>query len=323
MDQFVVHRSGPLRGSVRAGGSQELGAQVDGGLPAGRRAPRACPGCRTSSTSRSWPTCCGPSVAGSRGPSPVTTADREISSSTSRPSSSPRRPTSWWRRCARRWSSSGRCWPARAGPGCRCPVATTSATGRSTSISRVVRPGGVLRDGPRLCRRRRARRRCRWPVGGQPGGVRVPEPHGHRQRPHGGGVGQGHHGPRERRPRARGGRSGRVPHRHGGTDHGGGNVADRGGRGRRAPPDHPPGHPRPGGGGHVLRRRRPGRGGRRGGRRPGQPHGHALAEVGRDGGAHLPDARGVAGAERRGGCAVSTSRRCRTRGWPPTTSRSW
>jgi UDP-N-acetylglucosamine 1-carboxyvinyltransferase len=50
-------------------------------------------------------------------------------------------------------------------------------------------------------------------------------------------------------------------------------------------------------GGPLLCPRGLGRGGRGGGGRPGQPHGHALAEVGGDGGPRHPDAGGSAGPE--------------------------
>ena len=123
-----VRPSGPLSGRVPHQGSQELGAQADGGDPAGARAARAAQRAATSPTS-TWMSDLLAAMGVTRrvGPTPPQlTIDSD-----GRPSC-PRRPTSWSSGCGRRSSCSARCSPAAARPGSPCPAATTSGPGRST-----------------------------------------------------------------------------------------------------------------------------------------------------------------------------------------------
>ena len=238
-----------------------------------------------------------------------------------RPTSPPRRPTSWSSDAGLDRRARARCWPASAGPGWPCPAATTSAPGPSTCTCRRSSALGATFDVAHGYIEARADQ-----LVGARHPARVPERRRHRERADGGGAGQGHDGHRQRRPRARDRRPGRVPQPHGRQHRRRGQLDDRRSRASTSCTGRAHGDPRPHRGGHVPRRasawpaaRSPLEGAR-------PDHMDMLVHKLGDMGMRIsPDRRRRCGRMAPGPAARrSTCRRCRTRASPPTTSRcSW
>ena len=172
---------------------QELRAQADGGLPAGR-GPHVLAGVPRIVDVEIMAEVLGAIGATVvRGPTTGTVPVTSLVGRRPRPRGALRAGREDARLGGRARAAAG---PLRLGPACRCPVATTSATGPSTSTSTACQRWGRVRD-RRTATSRHGAGRAGWSA---TGGVRVPEPHRHRQRAHGRGPGQGDDGHRERGP---------------------------------------------------------------------------------------------------------------------------
>ena len=136
VDQIVVEPSGPLRGTVRAGGAKNSALKLMAAclLAEGRTVLSNVPRISDVDTMAEV-------LRGHRGPGRAARQRRCGRDHARRRRPGARRaPTSWSSGCGPRSSSSACCWPAAAPSGCRCPAGTTSGTGRSTSTSTAWPP---------------------------------------------------------------------------------------------------------------------------------------------------------------------------------------
>ena len=327
MDRFVVRPGGPLHGTVRAGGAKNSALKLMAAclLAEGRHVLTGVPRIVDVEIMAEVLGAIGARSTCADGP---TAGPDDLVVDTPGRRSSPRRPTSWSRRCAPRWWCSGRCWRARAGPGCRCPAATTSATAPSTSTSTACRALGPSFQTVHGNVEGRVDRR--WPRRPVWSGSRVVfEYPSHTATDNVLMAAVLAKGTTVIENAAREPEVSDLAdflNAHGGPDHRGGDVAHRGRRGRASCiPADPSGHPRPGGGGHLPGRRSGWPAARSSSRTAGPTTWTcSSASWARSGSTVTQGPDGLRAAGRASRLhTVSTWPPCPTRASPPTTSRSW